>query len=125
MAGRPTKYHDKIIEMVQAYIEGYESHGHAIPSIAGLSLVLDVNRATIYEWAKENKEFSDMLAKMLSEQEQILLSKGLSSQFNAQITKLVLAKHNYHEKVETKDNPNMGKGDENDAVIQAIKAKYE
>ena len=98
--GRPTKYNQSILDIANAYIEDYQSeHGHTIPSIAGLSLIVDVRRETLHVWAKEKgkEKFSNILAKLLAKQEQLLLSNGLSGDFNAGICKLVLGKHNYHD----------------------------
>ena len=54
-AGRPTKYDKGILEKANAYLENYEAeHQHAIPSVAGLALVLDIRRETLHVWAKED-----------------------------------------------------------------------
>ena len=54
---------------------------------------------------EDKAEFSAMLGKMLSRQERTLLSGGLGGNMNANICKLVLAKHNYSDKqeIEAKD----------------------
>ena len=99
--GRPTKYNQDILDKTLAYLDDYfDVYQHVIPSIAGLSLVLDINRDTIHAWAKQDdkQEFSDMLQKLNAKQQQILISKGLSGEFNSNITKLVLTKHGYHDK---------------------------
>jgi len=93
-AGRPTKYNDEILEKTLAYMDDYKKiHDDEIPSIAGLACVLD---------------FSNMLKKLLAKQERILISKGLSGKFNPNITKLVLTKHNYSDKIDqqVEGNPN-------------------
>lgn len=99
-AGRPTKYTPELIEQTLEYIENYEEHDDVIPSIAGLSCVVDVSRSTLHDWAThdDKKEFSDILQKLLSKQEKILFNKGLSGDFNANITKLALGKHGYTDK---------------------------
>ena len=96
--GRPTKYTEEIIEKAKAYITGYETHSDVIPSIAGLASVLDVHRSLLYVWEKEYPEFLDILEAIKREQQKVLLNKGLSGDFNSQITKLVLGKHGYHDK---------------------------
>ena len=98
---RPTKYTPELLEKAREYINNYSvEHGHAIPSVAGLSIVLDVRRETCHVWAKEEgkEEFSNILDKINALQEQKLISDGLSGAFNAQITKLVLGKHGYSDK---------------------------
>jgi hypothetical protein len=98
---RPTKYSKSILAKAAGYIETYEQHGDAIPSIEGLSVVLGVNRSTIYEWRTEHKEFSDMLESLLSAQARKLMNGGLTGDFQPTIAKLVLAKHGYHDKQDT------------------------
>lgn len=98
--GRPTKYTEETIQKVRDYMENYEKLGHVIPSIAGLSVYLEVARDTIYDWShqEEKQDFSDILQTLLATQEQILFSKGLTNDFNATIVKLALGKHGYTEK---------------------------
>jgi hypothetical protein len=101
--GRPTKYTPELIERAKEYANGqYEIIGDVIPTIAGLANYLDIVRDTVHEWVKEEdkKEFSDIVAKMLQSQESILVAKGLDGKFNASITKLLLTKHGYSDKVE-------------------------
>ena len=100
--GRPTKYTEEFLEIARRYLENYADGGHVIPSISGLAVVSEVRRSTLYAWAEEEgkEEFSDILAKILAKQESLLINKGLTSEFNSNITKLVLGKHGYHEKQE-------------------------
>jgi len=89
------------LDAAKEYINGgYKSHGHAIPSIAGLSLVLGVTRGTIREWAKNVDEFSTIVEQLLAKQEQELVSNGLAGTFNPSISKLILTKHGYSDKIE-------------------------
>lgn len=99
---RPTKYNKEIIEKTEHYLEHFEDYGDVIPSIVGLSLVIDISRETIHTWAKEKgkEKFSDILEKINARQQQVLISKGLTNQFNSNITKLVLGKHGYSDKQE-------------------------
>lgn len=94
MAGRPTKYSDEMLALAEGYLES----DTLAPNIAELSRVLDVSRSTLYKWAEEHDDFSDMLERILAEQERRLISGGLSGKMNATITKLMLAKHGYHDK---------------------------
>ena len=98
--GRPTDYNDSILEKANDYLENYESYEDAIPSVAGLATVLEVARSTVYDWASQEakKEFSDILQKILAKQERVLINKGLTGDFNSNITKLALGKHGYSEK---------------------------
>ncbi len=98
---RPTKLSKEIEEQAYDYIRDYGNHGHMIPSIEGLAIVLDLHRDTLYDWAKhKDKKFSDILGKLLQMQQQKLIDGGLSNKFNSAITKLVLGKHGFHDKME-------------------------
>jgi hypothetical protein len=98
---RPTKWSKEIEEQAYDYIRDYGNHGHMIPSIEGLAIVLDLHRDTLYDWAKhKDKKFSDILGKLLQMQQQKLIDGGLSNKFNSAITKLVLGKHGFHDKME-------------------------
>lgn len=102
--GRPTKYNKEVIEKALNYLKNYETeHKDAIPSVVGLACVLNIRRETLHVWAKdENKaEFSNILDQINNKQQRVLLSKGLTGDFNSNITKLVLGKHGYHDKQET------------------------
>jgi len=99
---RPSKYNDTIIQQVIDYLDNYEDLDHVMPSIAGLSMVLNVTRETIYDWASQSEkpEFSDIIKKLLAVQEFVLSNKGLKGESNANLTKLFLAKHGYSDRQE-------------------------
>ena len=98
--GRPSKCTEEILEKAAAYLEEYEAEGHMIPSISGLSLYLGIPRRTIHRWAEQKwrTKLCHILEQISVKQRVVLLSKGLSGEFNSNITKLVLGKHGYHEK---------------------------
>ena len=99
--GRPSELLEVLVK-ANAYLMGeWEIAKDVIPSIAGLACYCGKNRDSMYQYAKESKEFSDILSNILTLQENKLLNGGLSGAMNPTITKLVLSKHNYHEKVET------------------------
>ena len=95
---RPTKYNDEVLEKARDYIENYNTYGNQVPSIAGLAIILDVARITLYDWAESYDEFSYILDKVKVMQESLLIDGGLSGDFNSNIVKLMLGKHGYHEK---------------------------
>ena len=103
--GRPIKYNTALLEKAQHYLDNYEEYDEAIPSAVGLALVLDITRATLYAWAKDDnkKVFSDILDNINKRQEQVLLKNGLNNKFNSNITKLVLGKHGYHDRAQQGD----------------------
>jgi len=98
---RPTKYNDEVLEKAKTYIYNHEQYGDLVPSVVGLACVIDVSRSTLYKWADENDEFSDILGRINEEQEKKLLSGGLGGDFNSNIVKLMLGKHGYSDKQET------------------------
>jgi len=98
---RPTKYSQEIVDKARAYITDFEKYDDMIPSIEGMAEHLGLHRDTLYDWAKqESKEFSDILGRCMQVQQKTLINKGLSNTFNASITKLVLGKHGFHDKMD-------------------------
>jgi hypothetical protein len=99
--GRPSKLTPEIIERAYDYLQHFEKYGDVIPSAAGLAVISEVSEQTVYNWDCEaHPEFFGLLAKLKAKQQQVLITKGLSGDFNAAITKLVLSKHGYHDRVE-------------------------
>ena len=105
-AGRPTDYTREMVQLARNYLTDYAKQGDMIPSVVGVAKYINRSRTCIYRWAgdENKKEFSDILENINEEQQQVLINKGLSSEFNSNITKLVLGKHGYHDKqdVDTK-----------------------
>lgn len=100
-AGRPSKLTDALIEQAGRYAtKDYMLRGEVIPTIEGLALFLNVSRSTVYKWKGENQEFSDILESLMSMQAKELVSNGLTGDFNSTITKLILTKHGYSDRVE-------------------------
>lgn len=122
--GAPTKYNPDMLAITEEYMNNYAEHGHLIPSIVGLSEVLDVCVKTLYNWSEKpnNSAFLHMLGKLKARQERILLEGGLSSEFNATITKLALTKHGYTDKVE-QDVTSKGKEIRNNFTIIPVAGK--
>lgn len=99
---RPTHYSDEIARKSREYLTCYEELGDAVPSVAGLSVYIERARSTIYQWAahEDNQEFADILESINAKQEQVALNKGLKGDFNANLVKLLLGKHGYHDKID-------------------------
>ena len=97
---RPTKYNKAILEKAGTYLKEWKSEGDMIPSVEALAGYLSVARKTLYNWGDEYPEFLHMLDDLQSLQAKTLINNGLSGDFNAAITKLVLTKHNYSDKQE-------------------------
>ena len=99
-AGRPTKYNKDILIKSKEYLANYAELGDPVPTIAGLACELKVSRGTLYDWAAEEgkEEFTDILESIMAKQERVLAGKGLTGDFNPNITKMMLTKHGYSDK---------------------------
>lgn len=114
--GRPTAYDPKYIPMTKEYIDlcedevtefhktrGEKSDGYdriinvKIPTIEGLAGHINIARSTIYLWKEEHKDFSDIIDELLEKQSNMLISNGLSGNYNPTIAKVLLTKHGYRE----------------------------
>ena len=96
--GRPTKYTPELLEECHRYLTDYNT----LPSIAGLAVRLGIARETLQAWARDNdkEEFSHIYTQLLAKQEDELIRNGLMGHFNASITKMILTKHGYSDKVD-------------------------
>ncbi|MEE9451171.1 MAG: terminase small subunit [Gammaproteobacteria bacterium] len=112
----PNKYTEELVLKTEVYIKEREENNTKIPTICGLALFLDINQDTIYVWRNDadKKNFSEAIRKLLSVQEEMLLQKGLSNDFNANITKLALHNHGYTDKqeIQTTEKPYENVSDE-------------
>lgn len=105
--GRPSTCTDKVIDEATWYLQGgWQLVGDQIPSVVGLACELNVIESQLYDWAKINERFSLILANLKDEQHRWLLQGGITGKFNPTITKLILGKHGYSDKVDsTVTNP--------------------
>ena len=95
---RPTIYTKEFLETAYEYISDCPDIVH---TVVGLCIHLNISKSTAYKWREEGKEeFSDILDTVGDLQEQKLVTNGLTNEFNASITKLMLTKHGYTDKVE-------------------------
>ncbi len=127
----PSKYSQKYVKRAKRYIKecedeqiqvvkqrneekGYEMFDNKLkvnlPTLEGLALYLKVHRDTINDWRTKYEEFSDVISELMQKQASMLLSKGLSGEYNSTIAKLILSKHGYRDKVDVK----MGEFDSSD-----------
>ena len=96
---RPTDYTPELLEKAQDYIDECPDVVH---SVVGLCLHIGIAKSTCYRWIEEGNEvFKDIVDNVSALQEKKLVSNGLTNDFNASITKLMLTKHGYTDKVET------------------------
>ena len=101
-AGRPSDYTPEIVKKAWAYANGgWLEAGDPVPSVAGLACEINLSRETLRLWAKdEENEFFGILNKIAQEQERNLVRGGLGGDFNAAITKMMMTKHGYSDKIE-------------------------
>lgn len=98
-AGRPTSYSDDMLQQAAEYVDkGWREEGDVMPMIESLSVVLGVARSTIYKWAEEKPEFSDILDTLMAVQAKELWNRGLVGDYNSTMAKLALTKHGYSDK---------------------------
>jgi hypothetical protein len=107
MAGQPTLFDDHILDETREYLSTYDT---LIPTMAGLSLHLGVSKQSLYAWDKATShkdglvadeiysQFSELLDNLRAEAENKLIMNGLTGDYNAAITKLMLTKHGYSDK---------------------------
>ena len=102
--GRPNTTPEQMAERVERarwYVEGgWKEEGDIVPTVAGLACVLKISRETIYEWARNDDRFSDVHKELMSVQERQLVNGGLAGGFNSAVTKVMMTKHGYTDKVE-------------------------
>ena len=100
---RPTKLTEELITKAREHVNSFDVSAYTLlPTIEGLALELKINRDTIYQWEKENDEFSDIVSEIREKQAQKLIQLALAGKYNASIAKLILSgKHGYVEKTES------------------------
>ena len=100
---RPTKYTRKLEKTANEYIDGgYIDENQVVPTQSTLSSLLGISRTTLIQWGRDGiGGFPYILERCNAKQEAILVNKGLTGEFNSNITKLMLGKHGYHDRQET------------------------
>lgn len=106
---RPTKLTREMVDKAQRYVTQETKHGGLyagdLPTVAGLSLYLDVARSTIFEWAKLTtplgREFSDSVERLDATQEYQLIGKSLKGEYNSNIAAILLSNHGHVKKTQS------------------------
>jgi len=99
--GRPTEYDPIFVDKLKDYLETTGREQTSLPTIEGFAIYLDVVKSTLYEWAKEHKEFSNALREILLRQAKQLIDDGIygGKEVNSTIVKLLLqANHGMKER---------------------------
>ena len=89
---RPTKYDPAFVEEIDKYLSEATRDNMHLPKIESVAIRLNVNKDTLYEWAKLYPEFSDALSKVMLYQGERLQDDGIygGKEVNATIVKLLL-----------------------------------
>lgn len=99
--GRPSKYDDEVQAMAEDYVENFKDYGDVVPTLAALALHVGVSIPTLYAWAKEdNPEFLYVFNRLELLQHKALVNGGLAGGFNPAVTKMMMTKHGYSDKIE-------------------------
>ena len=115
--GRPPEYMSEYADMVDDYLKkqqdeykifktptgGIVKQYVKLPTRKGFAGFICHPYDTMTEWANQFPEFNRALQKIDVAQEQVLLEKGLSGDYNSTIAKLVLSSnHGYAEKTDNR-----------------------
>jgi hypothetical protein len=122
-AGRPTKLTVELLKKAEGYLDWCDTNplkkvkqlekddgktieicevSPRVPTLAGLAGFLEIDKITIYEWAKCNVQFSYLTNRIKNCAEQMLSENGLSGQWNPNMARFLLSSD--HGKVEKTAN---------------------
>jgi hypothetical protein len=103
--GRPTSYTEEVLTSAYDYLANYKDNDEVIPTVVGLCRHIGRGKTTVYNWAAEKTdekaEFRDILEAIEENQHIGLVNGGLSNAFNPTITKMMMTKHGYSEKIDS------------------------
>ena len=103
-AGRPSKYKPEYCQEVDRYLEEASPQNMHMPKVVSFARRIGVHKDTLYEWAKEHKDFSDALSKIMDKQEEDLIDTGIfgGKEINHSIVKMMLStNHGYKDRQDT------------------------
>jgi hypothetical protein len=122
--GRPSTLTQAVKDEAQWYLDGgWRLVGDVFPSVVGLACELHVPSPRLYEWRDLDPQFSYILSEIVELQHRILVNGGTAGKLNPAITKLVLGKHGYHEKVDsthTSPDGSMSPGKVDEKVVDKL-----
>lgn len=104
--GRPTKYDPKYCQEMLDYFDrnptekkNGKEEAVDFPSVAGFARRVGTAKSTIYEWARQHPEFSNVLTQCKAIQEEILLANALKGGYHAGFTQFLLKNtHGFEDK---------------------------
>lgn len=89
---------DEVRAAMKEYLEDCPNE---VPSVSGLLKVLGRSQNWFYDWVKKDEYTAWIFEQIKIAQEVKLIDKGLTGDFNPAITKMLLVRHGYADKVET------------------------
>ena len=99
--GRPPKWNRRMLGIVRKYAENSNEFGDKVPTVAGLAIQLGVSKFTLFHWAEHKTELKQLLERLNTAQENILIQLAGTKQYSDAIAKLLLARHGYVEEQRT------------------------
>jgi hypothetical protein len=120
--GRPTKLTDELMDKAKVYVQKDYLIDELIPTMQGLSLYLGVSNKVLYNWRNENDEFLHIVEDLMDLQAKNLFRGGLTGDFNASITKLLLTKHGFSDRVEQDLRSSDGTMQPTQIVLNGVRA---
>lgn len=128
--GRPPEYKPEYVGAVDVYLKDHQDTPRGdsedklnvkLPTLEGFASFIGVVKPTILDWEKIYPEFSYALDQIRREQQERLLNKGLSGQYNPVIAKLILSSnHGMRERVDS-DLTTKGEQIKVSALFDALK----
>ena len=90
-----------MLGIVRKYAENSNEFGDKVPTVAGLAIQLGVSKFTLFHWAEHKTELKQLLERLNTAQENILIQLAGTKQYSDAIAKLLLARHGYVEEQRT------------------------
>jgi len=120
--GRPTDYTPEMLDLCRDYIDNCPDK---VPMVVGLCKHINRASSTVYRWAEEEDkaEFKDILGEIKDLQHLKLINSGLDNEFNSAITKMMMTKHGYSEKIQQEVSGPNGGAIENKFIIEIVDVK--
>ena len=91
--GRPTKYREHFVEVVEAYLKTVGREQTKLPKRTDIALLLGVDEDTLNNWAKLHPEFLGTLTRVDLTQKGQLMDDGMygGKEVNPQMSKFLLS----------------------------------
>lgn len=77
-----------------------------LPSKTGFARYLGIGSTTLNRWINKHPALEEAMQHVIDAREEKLISNGLGGQYNSNITKLILTKHGYSDKIDQNVNAN-------------------